>query len=134
MILNKNKRVFHHIIDLSGIQFNSRQGNLVSMIMQYIDENYMKDLSLELIADEMGVTAKYVSRVFKENAGMLLTDYINEIRINKAKELLRDTVMKVQDIGQQVGIDNRTTFLRVFKKVEGVSPTEYRAIFKNNGE
>ena len=133
-IKQKIKEFFHHIIDLSGIQFNSRQGNLVSMIMQYIDENYMKDLSLELIADEMGVTAKYVSRVFKENAGMLLTDYINEIRINKAKELLRDTVMKVQDIGQQVGIDNRTTFLRVFKKVEGVSPTEYRAIFKNNGE
>ena len=67
---------------------------------------------------------------FRNNTGVLLTDYINEIRINKAKELLRDTNLRIQDIGAKVGIENRTTFLRVFKKVEGISPTTYRHKFK----
>lgn len=129
------KKFYHKVIELSGVQNNSRQGNLVSLITQYIDENYMKDLCLEQIADEMGVTAKYVSRVFRNNTGMLLTDYINEVRINKAKELLRDTNLKIQDIGTMVGIENRTTFLRAFKKVEGVSPTMYRdTLSKSNQE
>ena len=125
------KKFYRKVIEMSAVQI-SRQGNLVSMITQYIEENYMTDLCLEQIADEMGVTAKYVSRVFRNNTGMLLTDYINEVRINKAKELLRDTNMKIQDICTKVGIENRTTFLRVFKKVEGVSPTTYRNIYRKS--
>jgi len=125
------KKFYHQVIELSAVPV-SRQGSIVSMITQYIEENYMKDLCLEQIADEMGVTAKYVSRVFRNNTGILLTDYINEVRINKAKELLRDTNMKIQDICTKVGIENRTTFLRVFKKVEGVSPTTYRDIYRKN--
>jgi two-component system response regulator YesN len=125
-LLQNIKRFFHISIELLGTQSNSRQGNLVSMIIKYIEENYMHDLCLELIADHMGVSAKYISRVFRENTGVLLTDFINEIRINKAKELLKETDLKIQDIAAQIGIENRTTFLRVFKKVEGISPSVYR--------
>ncbi len=128
-VLKQNvKEYYHEMIEISGAQSSTRQGSLVSMITKYIEENYMKDLCLDHIADKMGVSAKYVSRVFRNNTGMLLTDYINEIRINKAKELLRDTELKIQDIAVKIGIENRTTFLRVFKKMEGVSPTVYRVM------
>ena len=67
-----------------------------------------------------------MSRLFKQKSGENLTDYINEVRIEKAKEILTTTNVKIGDIAAMVGLESRATFLRVFKKLEGVSPNEYR--------
>lgn len=103
---------------------------LVSVIIRYIEENYDKDLYLEKISEQFGVSSKYISRIFKENTGTNLTDYISMIRIAKAKQLLAETNLQISEIGEKIGIFNRTTFLRTFKKFEGISPTEYREAFK----
>ncbi|MCU6794123.1 helix-turn-helix domain-containing protein [Paenibacillus sp. WQ 127069] len=121
---------YARIIEVTKAQKGQRSGNLVSLIEKYIQEHYTQDLGLEQIADEMGVSVKYVSRVFKDKTGVYLTDYINQVRIEKAKELLTRTEMKVNDIAESIGIHSRTTFLRVFKKVEGISPNEYRTLYK----
>lgn len=100
--------------------------DLVERIRDYVNERYSKDLCLEQIADDLMVSVKYVSRIFKQKMGVNLTDYIYDVRVNKAKELLKTTNMKINEISSQVGIESRTTFLRVFKKRTGVSPNEYR--------
>jgi YesN/AraC family two-component response regulator len=99
---------------------------LVSVIIKYIEENYGQDLYLEKLSEEFGVSSKYISRIFKEQTGTNLTDYISMIRIAKAKQLLLETDLPISEIGEKIGIFNRTTFLRTFKKFEGVSPMEYR--------
>lgn len=118
---------------LAGMTVRQQQayksGALVSTIMNYIDEHYAEDLYLDKISEEMNVSVKYVSRIFKEKTGMNITDYISEVRIGKAKELLVHTDLTIYDIAEKVGISNRTTFLRTFKKMEGVSPTDFRKSF-----
>ncbi len=104
----------------------SKSGVVVSLITAYIEKHYEKDLYLEVIANEIGLSAKYVSRMFKDATGTNISDYISLIRIAKAKELLAHSDMKISDISNQIGIFSRTTFLRLFKKYEGVSPNEYR--------
>ncbi|MNR04934.1 HTH-type transcriptional regulator YesS [compost metagenome] len=105
----------------------SKSGTLVSFITDYIEKHYEQDLYLEVIAGEIGLSAKYVSRMFKESTGTNISDYISLVRIAKARELLVNTDMKISDIADKIGIFSRTTFLRLFKKYEGISPNEYRS-------
>ncbi|MCS7461411.1 helix-turn-helix domain-containing protein [Paenibacillus doosanensis] len=118
------------IIDATRTGGDGKSGSLVSLIEKYIEDNYRQDLGLEQIAGEMGVSLKYVSRVFKEKTGVNLTDYINQVRMDKAKKLLTETDMRVSDIAEQIGIPSRTTFLRVFKKMEGIAPNDYRSLHR----
>ncbi|MGG1518186.1 AraC family transcriptional regulator [Paenibacillus oryzisoli] len=105
----------------------SKSGALVSFITDYIEKHYEQDLYLEVIANEIGLSAKYVSRIFKESTGTNISDYISIVRIAKARDLLVNTDMKISDIADKIGIFSRTTFLRLFKKYEGISPNEYRS-------
>jgi AraC-like DNA-binding protein len=119
------------VMEASKAGGGMKSGNLVTLIEKYVQENYTRDVGLEQIAAEMGVSFKYVSRVFKDKMGMNLTDYINQVRMAKAKELLQNTDLRVNDIAERVGIPSRTTFLRVFKKVEGIAPNEYRSLHRH---
>ncbi|TXK77637.1 AraC family transcriptional regulator [Paenibacillus sp. N3.4] len=107
-----------------------RTGTVTSFITTFIENNYAKDIYLESIANEIGLSAKYVSRLFKETTGTSITDYISIIRMAKAKELLTETELKINEIAERIGMNSRTTFLRMFKKHEGISPADYRHIHR----
>ena len=96
-------------------------------LKSYMDENYAQELSLDILADALGLSAKYCSRVFKQTLGINVTDYLAWVRVEKIKELLL-LGMPLDRIAQQVGITNRTTFTRTFRKVEGVTPGEWRRL------
>ncbi|WP_167858966.1 helix-turn-helix domain-containing protein [Paenibacillus cymbidii] len=117
---------FRRIAALMAKKQSHKSGSLVALIQSYVEEHYTSDLSLEKIAEEMDISVKYASRVFKDKIGVNLTDYISQLRIAKAKELLLHTNRSIQDITEQVGYFSRTTFLRTFKRMEGVSPQEFR--------
>ncbi|QJD84550.1 helix-turn-helix domain-containing protein [Cohnella herbarum] len=117
---------YERIVDQTGIPKEKGSGMLITMIMEYIENNYHHDLYLEKIAEEMGTSAKYLSKVFKEKTKMNLTDYISYNRIARSKTLLLETDMSINEISGKVGIYSRTTFLRLFKKYEGISPSQYR--------
>lgn len=102
--------------------------SLTTNIIQYVQENYASDLYLERIAEEMGLSVKHISRVFKSKTGQNLSDYINYVRIERVKELLIGTELSISEISAIVGIHSRTTFLRIFRKLEGVTPSEYREL------
>ncbi len=111
----------HSLQDTAGIP-----GQLAEKAMKYIEENITADLSLEQIADALHISASHLSRTFKKAAGISLTDYINQYRINKAKELLRGTDIYIYAISEMVGYHDATYFSSMFKKLVGVSPSEYR--------
>lgn len=96
-------------------------------VKEYLNEHYANpDLSLTYLSGEFELNPKYLSQMFKEEFGVNFLDYLGNVRIQQAKRLLLESGDSVQDIGVQVGYPNVRSFMRVFKKLTGVTPGEYR--------
>ncbi|MDL2318597.1 helix-turn-helix domain-containing protein [Eubacteriales bacterium OttesenSCG-928-A19] len=104
-------------------------GDMAARVRQYIDQHFHEEISLDIIADKFGVSGKYISRVFKQDVEVNFTEYLARIRVEKTKELLK-TDLSLGIIAGMVGINNRTTFMRTFRKVEGMTPNEYRDMIR----
>lgn len=102
------------------------QGNIVENIQTYIQHNYQKALTQDFIASLFYLNRSYLSTLFKQKTGMKFVDYLNDVRIEKAKELLVSSDRKMYHISKAVGYDNTKYFFRVFKKKVGCSPEQYR--------
>ena len=103
----------------------------VTRVRNYIEANLEKDLSLVRLADEAGLNATYLSRLFKNVTGINIYEYVLDCRMRKAKELLLKSNEKIQDVGISVGYDSAQSFTRVFRKYTGQTPTDYREKEKN---
>lgn len=108
----------------------SHNSRLLRVILDYLWENYSdKNLNNDQIADAAGISPAYLSRFFKQQTGEGLLNYINRIRIEQAKALLAAPARQtVQEIGQQVGFETSATFIRIFKKQEGLTPGRYQEL------
>lgn len=100
-------------------------------IIDYINENYKESISLDSIASTYNTTPKYISKVFKEKLGVNFVDYLANTRITEAKKLLVETDKSLWDILTETGFNNRNTFIRTFKKITGLAPSDYRKNKKN---
>ena len=98
----------------------------VGKALRYINENYNENISLETIAASAMVDPSHLSRTFKKETGEGVTDYINRVRIEKAKELLAFTDMLAYEVAEEVGFKDPAYFSLVFKKTTGSSPKEFR--------
>lgn len=105
---------------------NNHYINLVDTIIQYMEKRYAQDISLEDVATYVSMNSAYLSRFFKQQTGKNFLEYLSEIRVEKAKEMLCDPTMKVYEIGQLVGYKSAKHFYKIFKNYVGVTPTEYR--------
>ncbi len=95
-------------------------------MMEYIKNNYMKDISLDNMAEDLNISPKYCSALFKKQTGQTFKKVLNEYRIERAKELLRDNPdTKVGALALQVGFSNANTFIQVFKQYTGTTPHQY---------
>ncbi|WP_432662007.1 PocR ligand-binding domain-containing protein [Wukongibacter baidiensis] len=99
---------------------------LIDQVNIYIKENYYLDMTLKSIAEKFYISPNYLSKIFNEQNRISLTEYINKIRIEKAKEYLIDTNIKIAMISKKVGISNISYFSHIFKKNEKCTPKEYR--------
>lgn len=99
---------------------------VIDSIKNYINQNYNHELSRNEIAASVYLSPDYVAKIFKADTGMFLKDYINEIRIQKAKKLLLDDAHTVSEVASLVGMDNFSYFSTLFKKNTGLSPREYK--------
>ena len=103
-------------------------------VKYYVSRHYGEmDLSLASIADKLKLTSSYLCIVFKKECQVTLTQYIMEYRVARAKELLADETMKIKDIAFLTGYQNSNYFIKVFKKIEGVTPLEYRSKKEEKG-
>jgi AraC-like DNA-binding protein/HAMP domain-containing protein len=98
---------------------------LVEQVCGQLQDNYMEDISLESCADEVGTNPYTLSKAFKKVIGVNFIDYLTTLRIDKAKELLLNTSLKINDISEQVGY-RHSYFNRIFKKQVGIPPSQYR--------
>lgn len=99
---------------------------IVDYVKNYINENFSKDISVDILADKLKISRTYLSRYFKNNTGMNLSDYLNTFRMKKACTLLQNSMLMIKDIAPQVGIYNISTFMRLFKSYTGKTPNDYR--------
>ena len=122
------KAVYSLIDKISVLDIQDKDENrLVQLTKQYIQENYWEiTLSVSMIADELNISAAYLSTLFKKETGQTLIKYISWYRIEKAKELLKTTTMKVGDIAEKVGYVNASYFISLFRNNVGCSPAKYR--------
>ncbi len=104
--------------------------DVIVNVKTYVQKNYDKDLNLEFLSSLFYLNRSYLSHLFKEKTGQNFVDYLNDIRIEKAKELLNETDKKMYSIAKAVGYDNIKYFFRVFKRKTGITPEQYR---KQNG-
>ena len=92
----------------------------------YIDENYEKELTLDSVARKIAISPYYLSKLFKDEIGENFIEYLTRLRINQAKKLLEENRFSIKEICMLVGYSDPNYFSRIFKKIEGVTPTEYR--------
>lgn len=108
-------------------QYNNRSiKQILRRAMDFIQEHYSEPITLKEVADSAYVSMCYISRMFRKELGRNFVDYLNGVRLEKAKELLRDPRYKTYEVAEMVGIPDAHYFSRLFKKVVGLTPTEYR--------
>lgn len=98
----------------------------VKKIIEYINNHLDKKLSLELLAKLVNMNESYLSRIFKDELGMTISDYIKNIRLEKARELLKIEDMRIKDVAINIGIQDQLYFSRLFVKKFNMTPSEYR--------
>lgn len=103
---------------------------IAEQIRQYINEHFSEELTLSGLASKYGVEKSYLSRIFRQETGKNLMPYIAEKRIERGKELIRENSLSLTEISYLVGYDDYTYFNRVFRKIEGISPSEYRNVYQ----
>ncbi len=109
----------------------SQQDRLIHQIMNYIQEVFAdSNLGLGMVATHFNISEGYVSSLFKEQAGINFTDYVENQRIDKACDLLKETDININEIGEQVGYNSVQSFRRAFKRLHGISPSEMRRDIK----
>ena len=109
------------------VKLDNRQHKYFVEAKNYMEAHYMDcDLSLHSIAAHIGISASYLSRIFTTAYNMRFTQKLNELRIERSKELLADETKLIRDIGEEVGFLTVQNFMRVFKQRTGITPGEYR--------
>lgn len=102
------------------------ESRLTDMIYQYIKDNYMFDISMQEVARFMNYSEAYFCKLFKQYFGKNFTTYLTEYRIETAKKMLKMPNVNIKEIGKAVGYADSNYFAKVFKRVTGESPSEYR--------
>lgn len=107
---------------------NTKKQNL-QQIKDYIDQHHQEKITLDHLSQLFFINKYYLTRVFKEQFGITINTYIQQIRITHAKQLLRFTNLSIEKIANQIGIEDSNYFIRQFKQIEQITPNEYRKLW-----
>ena len=99
----------------------------IAKVIEFVRINYSNKISVSELADSVHLNKKYLTSIFKDEMGVPILEYIINYRINKACDLMKDTRLSIGDIARSVGYDDPFLFSRMFKKVKGASPRQYRS-------
>ncbi len=121
-------KVLDKFMDIVYNVRNEKKFGLVEKAISYIGNTYSDlDLSLDSVAEELYISPYYLSHVFKDELGMTFIEFLTKVRLEEAKKLLRNGNQNMIEIAEKVGYANSSYFSKVFKKHEGVTPTNYKA-------
>ena len=116
-------------MDFCGEKMRSREGRLIRLAKDYVMENYSRPIGLNEAAETVSLSPVYFSTVFKEQTGENFTVFLQNVRISKSKDLLKNTRLTIKKVAEQVGYSDEKYFSRLFMKVTGVKPVEYRKFY-----
>ena len=102
---------------------------VINVITRYLQKHLSEEMSLSVLADEFHLNPQYISRLFKNEIGVIFLTYLTNIRMEKAKKLLLSTALSITDVAERAGYTDYRVFTKVFKKTEGVTPSQYRRDF-----
>lgn len=115
--------------NLSGVVSKNHE---IDELAKYIRSNFSYKLPLDFLAQHMHLSREYLSRYFKKHMGKTISEYLAEVRIEKAKQMLRNSSYSVGDICEYCGYSSISSFQKAFKKLTGVSPSAYKAAYKKS--
>ena len=113
----------------SAVQHKTTEYFIGNHIKKYIDDHYFKDLTLDILGNELNISPSYLCSIFKKNTGYTFNQYITNLRIGKAQSLLINTDYNVTDIAFMVGYHDSNYFSTIFTKTVGISPLKYRKLW-----
>jgi len=108
------------------IEEQTGKSKKIRTVMNFIIKNYSDPISIAFIAEQVNLSPNYLCLLFKKETGKTMNEYIEQIRIEKSKELLENGTMKINEIAKRVGYNNPNYFTAVFRKITGMYPSEYR--------
>lgn len=123
-------------IDIIAAQENSmeRLSNdtiYITAVLKYMEDNYQRDISLADISSCVNLNPRYLAKIFKNLTGKTIFEYLNQYRIKMSKGLIGDITLSIKDIGKMVGFNDVHSFIKHFKKYEGITPGEFRTLSHN---
>ena len=124
-VLDLLRKVCDYIAD----KRRDRHARLVQEVVNLIEARYAEPLTIEYLAGRVYLSPNYLRALFKEKKGCTIHEYLTQVRLCRARELLRDRKLKIKDVARQVGYDNTSYFCSFFYKTQGVTPNEYRKRF-----
>ncbi|MDD2971795.1 MAG: response regulator [Lachnospiraceae bacterium] len=101
-------------------------GNVIEIIKEYIDQNYCQDIRISMFSDKYFFSKEYLSKLYKKKYGYGIYEYALKLRMERAKELLRQPELQILEISDRLGYSNNNYFSKAFKNYYNLSPTEYR--------
>ncbi len=125
------QQLLNMIID---VQTKESYGLDVNAVVDYINNHYTDNLVLEDLAEEFNTSAKYLSKKIKQHLNITFKEYLTDLQIKKACELLTTTDITISELYWQVGFQNRNVFTRAFKLKTGLAPSEYKKRMQNKGK
>ena len=120
--------LFEHRIS-SEQESEAQEERVITGITRYLQEHLKEEISLSVLAEEFHLSAQYISQLFKNEIGVGFLVYLTSIRMEKAKKLLLSTSLSVAEVAEQAGYGDYRVFTKVFKKSEGITPSQYRRDF-----
>ena len=128
LILCKINELLARVIRERGLQ--DAPGDYTQKIIAYISRHFRQPVTMEMLAEEVGITPNYLSKVFKDSCGMTVLEYLSLTRINYAKKLLTQSSENIIDVAMDSGYNNTANFNKAFKKYTALTPKQYRAMAK----
>lgn len=117
-----------YIADNIQSMHNNDQNQLIQQIYKYLNDNFSQPIGLTNVSEHVNRNPSYISRFIKQATGRKFSEILAELRLEKAKKLLRSSNLKITQIAEQVGYPNLQYFTRVFTRQMNMTPAEYRKI------
>lgn len=123
--------IYRYLQDLLGSLISSQEslsskGRVIYDVERYIIDHYHEDLSIQAIADTVFLTPTYLCYLYKKATGKTINTFITEVKIEKAKQLLKDSTLRLSDIADSLGYASQNYLTRIFTKTVGMTPSKYR--------
>jgi two-component system response regulator YesN len=121
---------FSSAVEVVQSEQDKKSGDLYSLkAIEYMEIRYSENISISHIADHMGISSGYLSKMFKAETGKSPLEYLTDVRMKRGKQLLEDPELSLQKVSEMIGYNDVHSFIRFFKKYEQMTPGEYRKLY-----